>query len=378
MFGGLARSVLAALMALAFCCEAWAACPDEERLLGSDREAKQYASYLPFTRSIGVAGVVEGSLAESTAAAGVPPAAMLAALKAFAAFLDIDREVRDGDRFYVRYQQTFTLEGAPVGVGRVIWAELRLADRRTVGIYRFRPRDGPEEFWTNNAMATETPQLRLPVDVVLISSGFGLRVDPFDQPAMRGMGMGPLGAPTSFGGLTAGPLLKNVNAATPLGRSLGLAPNANSGASGGFFVRPHFGGYAMHEGIDLVAPPGTPIYAAGDGRVMGAEPKGRYGNWVEIEHSGGLATVYGHLSGFAPGIVAGAEVRRGDVIGYVGTTGRTTGPHLHFELRVNGRPINPMANGAIRRQRLSRVDLVAFHKAVAGYHAERRLEEMAH
>ena len=365
-------AALAALVLLIVADQARAASPAEERMLGSDREFEQMQSYLPFTRSIGVSGVVGRSLAESAIAAGVPAAAMVDALRALATTISLDRDVREGDRFYVRYEQTYTLEGMPIDVARVLWAEVQLSDKRTVGIYRFRPKNGPEEFWTGNAEGTEPPQLRLPLDAVLVSSGFGMRVDPFDQPAIRGMGMGPLRAPPAPP--MASPLLKNVNAATPLGRSLGLTANAYSGFLSGFGARSKPGAYAMHEGVDLVAPVGTPIYAAGDGVVKGAEPKGRYGNWVEIEHPGKLATVYGHLSAFAHGIVPGAEVHQGDLVGFVGTTGRTTGPHVHFELLVNGRPTNPMAHPAIRHPHLTGADLVAFRKLVASEHAERDLE----
>ena len=118
----------------------------------------------------------------------------------------------------------------------------------------------------------------------------------------------------------------------------------------------------MHEGVDLVAPSGTPVRAAGAGIVLGAEPRGGYGNWIEIEHEGGLSTVYGHLVSYAPGIEPGVRVRQGDVIGYVGTTGRTTGPHVHFELRANGRPIDPMSNAAFKRPVLRGSDLERFHK----------------
>jgi murein DD-endopeptidase MepM/ murein hydrolase activator NlpD len=111
--------------------------------------------------------------------------------------------------------------------------------------------------------------------------------------------------------------------------------------------------------------------------VKGAEPKGRYGNWVEIEHPGNLATVYGHLSAFAAGIAPGAEVHQGDVIGYVGTTGRTTGAHVHFELLVNGRPTDPMVHPAVRHAHLSGADLAAFRKLMAADQAERALEAKA-
>ena len=103
-----------------------AAGPEEERLLGSDREEQQFADLLPFTRALAVSGKVQGSLADSTSAAGVPPAAMLEALNALATTVDFGRELRDGDGFYVRWEQQFSIEGAPIGVGRVLWAELQL------------------------------------------------------------------------------------------------------------------------------------------------------------------------------------------------------------------------------------------------------------
>ena len=109
--------------------------------------------------------------------------------------------------------------------------------------------------------------------------------------------------------------------------------------------------------------------------VTGAEPRGRYGNWIEIEHSGGISTVYGHLSEFVPGIAPGRRVRRGDVIGFVGTTGRTTGPHVHFEVLVNGRPIDPAGLAGPRRTRLSGADLASFLKVVARDRTERAQEE---
>jgi len=96
-----------------------------------------------------------------------------------------------------------------------------------------------------------------------------------------------------------------------------------------------------HKGIDYAAPMGTPVEAAGDGRIRFAGRKGGYGNVVEIDHSGGIVTVYGHLSRFAKGTHVGAHVTQGTVIAYVGMTGLATGPHLHYEYRVNGVFKNP-------------------------------------
>jgi murein DD-endopeptidase MepM/ murein hydrolase activator NlpD len=150
---------------------------------------------------------------------------------------------------------------------------------------------------------------------------------------------------------------------------MGLAPVASRSFT---LARP--GALFMHEGVDLVASPGTPIMAAADGIVVGAEPKGRYGNWIEIAHEGKLATVYGHLSAFAPGIAPGVRVAQGDVIGFTGMTGRTTGPHLHFELLVNGQPTNPIASPATRHGLLRGPELVRFRKVVERDVAERERE----
>lgn len=103
---------------------------------------------------------------------------------------------------------------------------------------------------------------------------------------------------------------------------------------------PFQGSAAMHAGIDLASPTGTPIYATADGVVDRAEWFGGYGNMVEIEHGKGIATRYGHMSRIATH--SGDRVKRGDLIGYVGSTGRSTGSHLHYEVRIDGRAVNPV------------------------------------
>ena len=98
----------------------------------------------------------------------------------------------------------------------------------------------------------------------------------------------------------------------------------------------------MHKGTDFAAPTGTPIYAAGHGTVERASRNGGYGNYVRIRHANGYQTAYAHLSRYGPGIRSGKRVRQGDVIGYVGSTGASTGPHLHYEVHINGRAVNAM------------------------------------
>lgn len=357
----------------------------EERLLGSTDEEARYLALQPFTREIGAIGVVSGSLDASLAQAGVPAATMLAARQALTTAVDLDRDIRAGDRFYVRYTQAFTLEGAPIGVGQVLWAELRTAARGTIAIHRFRTREKAECFWLVNGLEATPPPMRLPLETIAISSGFGLRADPFDQPppvAAAGPAAvtdraSPMGGPR--------PTLPALPPGLPTG---GVNGNGSPpGATPAFSAPPWYASFHswqpkmraaralfLHAGVDLVAPFGTPVRAAADGVVVGAAPNGGYGNWIRIDHAGGLTTVYGHLSAFAPGITPGTAVARGELIGFVGSTGRSTGAHLHFELLTNGKPVNPINNPEFKAASLRSPDLELFRKQVAGSLAERDRE----
>ena len=116
--------------------------------------------------------------------------------------------------------------------------------------------------------------------------------------------------------------------------------NGSVGSGFGPRIHPISGGSRMHTGVDIGASSGTPIKAADGGVVVMAGPNGGYGNWTLIDHGGGLATGYGHQSSI--GVSRGQRVSRGEVIGRVGSTGASTGPHLHWEVRVNGNPVDPM------------------------------------
>ena len=367
----------------------------EVRLLGDDDEAAWQQAVLPFTRQIAIGGSVAGSLEASTAAAGVPVSAMLEALQALATSVDLGRDVRDGDRFHVRYEQTFTATGIPIGTGRVLWAELKTA-KGVVAIHRFRTRDKVERFWLANGQAATPPSVSLPLETVSISSGFGLRADPFDQPpppptaGKSGAMGGPLRTPPALPpGLKPG----TITGEAPFWAGAGLSSSAGNarGPTSTTYGRPpgvsSYGNWQqgsraprslfMHEGVDLVAPAGTPVHAAADGIVVGAGPNGRYGNWIRIDHAGKLSTVYGHLAGFAADIQAGATVSRGDVIGYVGSTGRSTGAHLHFELLSDGKPVNPINHPETKRTVLRGPDLDRLRKQVTLAMAERDREAAA-
>lgn|GEM_PF-6884287 len=103
---------------------------------------------------------------------------------------------------------------------------------------------------------------------------------------------------------------------------------------------PIFGGFRAHSGVDLAAPIGSPIYAPSDGYVSAAQWNGGYGLFVALEHGGGMQTRYGHMSRIS--VASGQYVKAGTVLGYVGSTGNSTGPHLHYEVRLNGQAINPV------------------------------------
>jgi murein DD-endopeptidase MepM/ murein hydrolase activator NlpD len=391
-----------------------------ERLLGGADEEAQARAILPFTRQLTASGSVTGSLADSIAAAGVPAATALEVLRAVGTALDFERDLRNGDRFQMHYEQTFALAGQPIGVGRALWLELRTKAKGTIAVHRFRTRDGIEQFWlASNGQAAARPPLRLPLDTVSVSSGFGWRADPLDHPPGPLAGLKPPAEPVApapspeevaarardqreigraFAGFSSGEQLGGARSVFDPARTAELdrimaerrarareaevqriereaaAKEAETVAAAqppAPVARKLF----MHEGLDLVAPTGTPVYAAADGMVIGAGPNGRFGNWIRIKHTGQpngrLTTVYGHLSGFAPGIEAGTMVARGELIGFVGNTGRSTGAHLHFELLSDGRPLNPLASPALRRSELAGVDLERFRKEVAAEARER-------
>lgn len=156
----------------------------------------------------------------------------------------------------------------------------------------------------------------------------------------KGPALAAVRAPTVAAGQTAG-----------IGQRAGIDQSAfipsrmpveGARLTSGFGMREHpvLGGHRIHKGIDLAAPVGTPVYAPADGTVARADWFSSYGLYIQIEHGASMETRYGHLS--RVNVAAGQQVHRGDIIGFVGTTGRSTGPHLHYEVRVAGEAVNPI------------------------------------
>jgi murein DD-endopeptidase MepM/ murein hydrolase activator NlpD len=394
----------------------------EERLLGSAEEAAQQKELLTFTRQIGDGGVVTGSLADSMVVAGVPASTSLGALKALENVIDLDRDIHTGDYFYVRHEETFTSAGDRIGVGRVLWLEVTTRAKGTVAIHRFQPKAGGTgetgQFWLANGQAAAPAAFRAPLDVMTLTSGFGLRADPLDHPssgtmpavvevpvapavvaapqeqtpspqevravnrAYAGFDMGSLGSARDVmgGGSDVDRIMarRRVRAQEAKDREREEAEAAEKAKAAPKVEAkaepPKMRKLFMHEGLDLLANVGTPIHAAADGVVLNYGPAGGYGNWVRLAHAGKVTTVYGHLSRFAPGLQVGAPVLRGELIGFVGNTGRSTGAHLHYEIQANGRPVDPATYPATRRAQLTGADLAMFRKQTAASLAECTLE----
>ncbi|OQS43218.1 M23 family metallopeptidase [Chromobacterium haemolyticum] len=147
----------------------------------------------------------------------------------------------------------------------------------------------------------------------------------------------------------------------PIKQGFSHQPVANARISSGFGFRKHpiLRSLRLHSGVDYAAASGTPIIAPADGTMVKVERQNGYGNMVEIRHNQKMTTLYAHMSRFAPGARSGKSVKAGEVIGYVGSTGRSTGPHLHFEVRINGQAVDPATN-ALPTPGLSATQLAEF------------------
>lgn len=234
------------------------------------------------TRSVYARGVIDSSLFLAAKRAGLSHGMTVALSNIFAYDIDFAQDLRDGDEFEVIYEEK-TLDGKHIGTGNILAA--RFTNRgKTFTAIRHTNNQGATSYYTVDGRGMRQAFIRTPVDFARISSRF------------------------TTGRLH--PILNKIRA---------------------------------HKGVDYAAPRGTPIKAAGDGRVQLAGRKGGYGNTVIIQHGNRYQTLYAHMQGFAKGIRAGSNVRQGQVIGYIGTTGLSTGPHLHYEFQVNGSHVDPLS-----------------------------------
>ena len=255
------------------------------------------------------AGIIDSSLFDAAQEAGVPMPVVADLIRTFSFDVDFQRDIQDGDAFEVLYARMENEDGEFVKSGKILFASLTLSGK-TIPVYYFE-RDGDGEYFTPNGEAIRKSLLRTPVDGARVTSGFGMRMHPV----------------------------------------LGFSK--------------------LHKGIDFGAPTGTPIFAAGSGTVVEIGKKGAYGNYIRLRHNGEYQTAYAHMSKFAKGLRKGDKVKQGQVIGYVGATGRVTGAHLHYEILVGGAQVNPGKVKTVASNKLTGKQLKAFQAQVAKIDAQR-------
>ncbi|MBO9710827.1 MAG: peptidoglycan DD-metalloendopeptidase family protein [Caulobacter sp.] len=229
-------------------------------------------------------GEMKGSFYESVSNVGGTPAIVSQAAQLFSHKIDFSRDIHEGDKFCLVFGRKVTESGRTVEAGDLEYAEVK-----------------------------------------------GQKFYAFDRDGKNGNG--PDGKPQFFDEL--GKNIKGFLLRTPV-------DGARITSTFGQRKHPVLGYTRAHQGVDFGAGTGTPILAAGDGVVLEARRWSGYGNWLRIRHSGQWDTGYGHISRYAPGIRPGVRVRQGQVVAYVGSTGLATGPHLHYEVWLNGQRVNPI------------------------------------
>jgi len=228
----------------------------------------------------GAVATIENSIYGSMGKAGVPDGIINKMIKAYSWTVDFQRDIWGGEEVEVLYETRESEDGEVVRSHRLLYANLKLRGR-DMPIYSFEKDKGFTNYFEPSGQSIKRALMKTPIDGARLSSGYGMRTHPV------------------------------------------------------------LGYRKAHKGLDFAAPTGTPIYAAGDGVVQRANRFSSYGNYIKIKHNDTYSTAYAHLHGFAKGIRAGTRVKQGQTIGYVGSTGRSTGPHLHYEVHKNGVKINP-------------------------------------
>lgn len=249
------------------------------------------------THQVLKSGVIEHSLFGATDSSGIPDSIAVQMAEIFSADIDFHRDLRRGDRFTLVYEMHYH-HGQPARSGRILSAEF-INDGSTHQAFYFE-QDGKGAYYGADGKSRKKAFLRSPLEFSRMTSGFSVRFHP---------------------------ILKTWRA---------------------------------HKGVDYGAPIGTRVRATGDGTVEFIGKRGGYGNLLILAHAGGYQTAYAHLNGFSKGLRKGSKVAQGDIIAFVGNTGWSTGPHLHYEFRVNGKAINPLSVAVPTALPLDRQHLARF------------------
>lgn len=253
-----------------------------------------------------VSGTIEGSLYNSAIDAGMSSNILMDLIKLLSYDVDFQRDIHAGDTFSVAFESIFDENNEKVDDGNILFAQLH-TDGRDVEFYYYTDLNGDSDYFNNDGQTIRKTLLKTPINGAYITSGYGMRISPI----------------TGFS--------------------------------------------KKHTGIDFGAPTGTPIYASGDGVITDAYYSRVYGNFIQLRHTNGYGTLYGHMSSYARGMRKGVRVKQGQVIGYVGTTGMSTGPHLHYEVIYWGTKVNPSTVKSPPGRSLKEEDLILFENLKKSY-----------
>jgi len=224
-------------------------------------------------------GLIKSSLFQAAQKENIDAEVVVDFARIFGFEIDFQRDIRKNDIFQIVYDKYVDDDGELQKNGEIIYAYMKNRGRE-IALYRFVDQKGIPGYYQTNGKSIEKALMKTPINGARLSSTYGMRKHPI------------------------------------------------------------LGYNKMHRGTDFAAPKGTPIMASGSGIIEMAKWNGAYGKYIRIRHNSKYKTAYAHLNGYARGIKRGAKVRQGQIIGYVGSTGRSTGPHLHYEVLVNGKRRN--------------------------------------
>jgi len=269
----------------------------ERKLDGSFASRKIMAEYQKDIVRVG--SKIDNSLYLDAGRLGAPDKVIVQFAQIYAHSVDFQRDIRAGDEFEMMFELYRDHKGNTVKAGDLVYTSFSPRGK-TSSYYLYTKSDGREGYYDALGKGAKRMLMRTPVNGARLSSRFGRRKHPV------------------------------------------------------------LGYRRAHKGVDFAAPRGTPIMAAGTGTIVRSSRFGSFGNYIRIRHSDGYSTAYAHLSKYARGVKKGRRVTQGQIIGYVGTTGRSTGPHLHYEVLKNGRQINPMTLSTLSGKPLKKDELPAF------------------
>ena len=229
-----------------------------------------------------ISGKIKSNLYISAQEVGLPEDTLMEFVQLMGYSVDFQRQIQKGDTFKILFNQSFdVLDNNRIGLEKISYAELNVSGE-SFKFFTYLGNEGNFGYYDSLGQSARKALMRTPINGARLSSGFGMRKHPIK------------------------------------------------------------GFSAMHKGVDFGAPSGTPIFAAGDGVLEKVGWVNGYGRYILIRHNSTYKTAYAHMRGWAKGITRGARVYQGQVIGYVGSSGNSTGPHLHYEILINGQQTNPL------------------------------------